>query len=511
MQRSLLLLFLVWFGFLCRAQQLVLLPVENHRQIESAFSNDNLTIHHYDDECMIATVKDFDQATMLLLDTDAFADGPYYLVHCPVEKQSQFLSREAKHCKVLNVYGNKLIVKSLSESFQPFSRDGMVVVSHIPAKLPMLRHSYPDVNEEDPRIRDLMNRISDDSLMATIRHLQHYGTRQWDSDSVYAAQDWLVSQYEEKGFSVSLHDIDSFWNISTSDNVIAIQPGLVHPEEYVFCGAHYDSFTRDSLAPGADDNASGTAAILEAARVLSQYRFERSIVYCAWAAEERGLLGSEAFATHAANAGMDIWAYFNLDMTGYLEEGQPFYIPLVHSVFSDSLAAYYKKVGHAYYPGMIIYPSWLPEGGDSDHSSFHRHGYQSIMPFEQYGHTSPYIHTGADTIGLSVNSPFQMRRFAEMNLACVAILAGYIGSLSIEETEPCFSVYPNPAKEQLNIKADGIRHIQVYNMFGQMVKTVTFSEQDFASLEVSDWPSGLYVISLTTSNGVANRSIVIRQ
>ncbi|MGP1447056.1 MAG: M28 family peptidase [Candidatus Limimorpha sp.] len=510
MQRSLLLLFLVWFGFLCRAQQLVLIPVENHRQIESAFSNDNLTIYHYDDECMIATAKDFDQATMLLLDTDAFADGPYYLVHCPVEEQSQFLSREAKHCKVLNVYGNKLIVKSLSESFQPFSRDGMVVVSNIPAKLPMLRHSYPDVKAEDPRIRILINRISDDSLMATVRHLQNYGTRQWDSDSVYAAQNWLVSRYEEKGLSVSLHDIDSFWNISTSDNVIAIQPGLVHPDEFVFCGAHYDSFTCDSLAPGADDNASGTAAILETARILSQYRFERSIVYCAWAAEERGLLGSEAFATHAENSGMDIWAYFNLDMTGYLEEGLPFYIPIVYSPFSDSLASYYKKVCKAYYPDMIVYLSWLPEGGDSDHSSFHRHGYQSIMPFEQYGHSSPYIHSGADTIGLSVNSPFQMRRFAEMNLACVATLAGYIGGASIEETAGNVSIYPNPVEHQLHVQADGIQQIRLYNVYGQLIKAVTLPAQDFTTLDLSDCPSGLYVLSLSTVRGVANRNIVVR-
>lgn len=509
MQRLFILCFLVLFGFACPAQQLVFISVDGPQQLASVFADENLTVHYYNEECVIATAHVIDAGSMQLLDENAFSDGPYYIVRCPKEEQPRFMQRESAHCQLVRAIGNKLIVKSLSKSFLPFSEDGMAVVSNAPARLPALRHSFPDVQQEDPNIRRLMDFISDDSLMATIRHLQNYGTRQWDSDSVYAAQNWLVSQYQDKGLSVNLHDIDSFWNISTSDNIIAIQRGVVYPDEYVFCGAHYDSFTRDSLAPGADDNASGTAGILEMARILSQYRFERSIVYCGWAAEECGLLGSEAYASEAQAADKDIWAYFNLDMTGYLEEGLPFSIPIVYISFSDSLAAYYKRVCRTYYPDMVVHLSWLPEGGDSDHSSFHRHGYQAIMPFEKSGHISPYIHSAADTIGLSVNSPFQMHRFTEMNLACVAILAGYIGGASVDETQPCLSVFPNPVRHRLNIESSDMQLIQIYNVFGQLVKKMPLSGENSVTIDMTDCSPGLYVVSVVAKTGTSTKNIVI--
>ena len=72
-----------------------------------------------------------------------------------------------------------------------------------------------------------------------------------------------------------------------------------------------------TTAPGADDNASGTAAVIEAARIFSQYDFPFTIIYALWDEEEQGLIGSEYYATQAANAGDSILGVINLDMIGY--------------------------------------------------------------------------------------------------------------------------------------------------------------------------------------------------
>ena len=138
--------------------------------------------------------------------------------------------------------------------------------------------------------------------------------------------------------------------------MIAIQRGCVYPDEYVVCGAHYDSYNKslghpDSLrAPGADDNASGTSGILETARLLSKCKFERSIIYCGFAAEEIGLIGSAAYAKDCADQRMDIVGYFNLDMIGYLEEGSDIHVNLMYTTQDSIIAKYVFDFSHVYYP-----------------------------------------------------------------------------------------------------------------------------------------------------------------
>lgn len=130
--------------------------------------------------------------------------------------------------------------------------------------------------------------------------------------------------------------------INDVDNIIVLQRGTKYPDEYVVCGAHYDSYCNgnghpDSLrAPGADDNASGVAGIMEIARILSNYKFERSILYCNFNAEEVGLYGSAAFAKECADNDVDIVGYLNLDMTGYLKDDTEMHVDLLY-IDRDSL------------------------------------------------------------------------------------------------------------------------------------------------------------------------------
>ena len=120
----------------------------------------------------------------------------------------------------------------------------------------LFEHDYPVVQQEDPRIRQLMDQVSQDSLYATIDHMQSYRTRRWGTQMVYNVQDWLYENYRGMGIdSVFLHDFQFIYHDTlreTSDNVIAIQRGLVYPDEYVVCGAHYDSYNH--VTPGDPDS-----------------------------------------------------------------------------------------------------------------------------------------------------------------------------------------------------------------------------------------------------------------
>ena len=384
----------------------------------------------------------------------------------------------------------------------------------------LFEHTYPFVEQEDSRIRGLMNHVSMDSLTAIIEHLQSYHTRQWNSQMVYQVQDWLYKMYEDWGFdTVYLHDFPVVYHdtlYETSDNVIAVKRGTLYPDEYVVCGAHYDSYNKNPgqpdvlRAPGADDNASGVSGILETARLLSHCSFERSVMFCNFAAEEIGLVGSEAYAKDCAAQQLDIVGYFNLDMIGYLEEGSEMKVNLLYTSQDSLLAQYVKSFSRLYYPEMPIYQSWL-EWGDSDYSSFNRSGYPAIHTFEDTHHSSPFIHTPDDILGVSVNSLDQAKRFTELNLGLVATLAG-LASTSVEETDSeTLVLYPNPAKGRVIVKGGSFRQVEVYNLLGQRVVGTENGERRTENyLELGDLVPGVYVVRVLCDDGsTLSRKLVV--
>lgn len=382
----------------------------------------------------------------------------------------------------------------------------LLLIGVVRGQAPLIyEHTYPDIQQEDGKIRVLMDRVAVDSLYATIDHLQSYPNRIWNGHWVYEVQDWLKGRYSGMGFdSVYLHDFqvlyhDSLWE--TSDNVIAFKRGLLYPDEYVVCGAHYDSYNNspgdpDSLrAPGADDNASGVAGILETARLLSGCSFERSVLFCHWAAEEVGLKGSEAFANDCATELMDIVGYFNLDMTGYLEEGSDIHVNLMYTTRDSLIANYVFGFSRVYYPEMRIWQDWLP-WGDSDYSSFNRAGYAAVHPFEDTHHSSPFIHSVSDLLGVSVNSMEQCQRFTALNLGLVATLAGLIPAGVEEEVKDSLTVFPNPASDRMTVKGLLMREVAVFDLMGQKVLKKTCHEEETV-LDVSSLAAGVYVLCVT--------------
>ena len=381
------------------AGNFVMVSYSGRAELEHIFNDQNLTVHYYTDSEVFATAERFDQQTMVMLDENAFAKNSCYtLVYCPKAQQQQYDALYTTQSFVI-----------VSGSAKPYKNDGAVAIFNKKANLPRLTRDFPQVTEENPTIREMLNQVNMDSLEATVQYLQDYGKRVWNSENAYAASDWIASRMLALGLEVEQQPFFANTWLGADDaapNVIGIQRGTLYPDTYVVCGSHFDSFSWEAMyggtAPGADDNATGVASVLESARIMTQYEFEYSIVYCAYGCEEMGLYGSEAYASRCQEEGMDIIGYFNNDMNGYLY-GDQIHIDCIYPNYVEPIGAYYMNVGSVYYPELPIRHVNFNEG-DSDHTSFNNHGYMGIYPFEDYQHYSPYIHTPNDLIGSMLSS-----------------------------------------------------------------------------------------------------------
>ena len=430
-------MFALALSLVTMAGNFVMLSYSGRAELEKHFADPNLSVHFYTDSEVFATAERFDASSMVMIDENAFSDnGCYTLVYCPKAQQQQF--------DALLSTQDYVIVKG---SVMPYKNDGAVAIFNKKASLPKLTRDFPVVTEEDPRIREMLNQVNMDSLEATVQHLQDYGSRIWNSENAFAASDWIAGRMEALGLEVEQQPFNAnTWMGSgaAAPNVIGIQRGTLYPDTYVVCGSHFDSFSYEAMmgggtAPGADDNATGVASVLESARIMTQYEFEYSIIYCAYGCEEMGLYGSEAYASRCQQQGMDIIGYFNNDMNGYLY-GDQIHIDCIYPNSVEPIGTYYMNVGSVYYPELPIRHVNFNQG-DSDHTSFNNHGYMGIYPFEDYQNYSPYIHTPNDLIGTSVTSFEMSQQYCQMNIACLAEIANPMGDAPVVECNPVVDFY----------------------------------------------------------------------
>ena len=197
--------------------------------------------------------------------------------------------------------------------------------------------------QTDTRIYDIIQSVSAERIETDIRTLANFGTRNTFSDTVSttrgigAARGWIKSEFEtiSKDCKNCLNVFYQKDYVTTNDgeripkdtwivNVVAIQKGTKYPNRYIIMTGDIDSRNSDTMdytgdAPGANDNASGMAGTIEAARVLSKYQFESSIIYLGLAGEEQGLFGGKGFAEYAKKNNWEIIGVFNNDMIGNIE------------------------------------------------------------------------------------------------------------------------------------------------------------------------------------------------
>lgn len=248
-------------------------------------------------------------------------------------------------------------------------------------------------------------------------------TRQSASQDIRQAQVYLFSAFENLGLKVENHS----YRADFADNICADIIGEYYPELLVVAGAHYDSRSLDtnnstSRAPGAVDNGSGTVAMLEMARVLTQsgLRFANTIRLCVWTGEEQGLLGSDAYAKKIKAEGADVLAYFNADMTGYQLPGTPITMGMKDKTITEWLLDLSYDITATYVPDL---PVALSASCCSDYISFYNQGYPSIGYFQNAGAASDYPDYHKSTDSIDKCNFVQMRMETQAVLAAIMTFA----------------------------------------------------------------------------------------
>ncbi len=346
----------------------------------------------------------------------------------------------------------------------------------------------------NPTVKQIVAAISEDRIAATLKKLEGFGTRYVLSSQddpahgIGAAKRWIHDELQSysprlqvsyQNFSIKkgarrgqiIRDVDL-------SNVVAVLPGTSEKNLYVLITAHYDSLAQirkpysgveqlvaeavrqgidekeerrflktvprereegpldfeatasQPIAPGVTDDGSGAAAVMELARVMSRFEFDKSVVFIAFAGEEVGLSGSQFYASQAKQDGMRIEAVLNNDIIGSDVSGNGMSVTDVLRVFSASpddgppreLARYTKLIAERYVPSMkaqtVFRGDRFLRGGD--HTPFVNQGFAAVR-LTSASENFENQHTVTDTFA-NTSVPYATR-VARMNAAVLSTLA----------------------------------------------------------------------------------------
>ena len=312
----------------------------------------------------------------------------------------------------------------------------------------------------DPRVAALVASVSAERLAADVQALAGFGTRHIYSDTasqtrgIGAAREWIRAEFAKASPRLQVA-FDTYQVVTQGPrlprdvelrNVVAVLPGASPRRVYV--SAHYDSVARrtdggggetgfdwtraDNDAPGANDDGSGTALVIELARVFAQsgLQFDATVVFIALAGEEQGLVGAKLHAQRAAAEGWRIDAVLNNDIVGNSRGGTGASEGDRVRVFSEGpedspsrqIARYVRRVAMRYQPGhdvtLVARADRFGRGGD--HTAFNQHGFAGVRVTEA-NEAYQRQHTVADTAdGVD---PAYLQRNARVNAAALAGLA----------------------------------------------------------------------------------------
>jgi hypothetical protein len=274
----------------------------------------------------------------------------------------------------------------------------------------------------DPSVAGWINKVDIDTLTSFVRILSGEdsvevgGAKVLIKRRVGAPGNDLAADYVKQTLSgYGLAAYDQLYS-GTGRNVYAIQIGSLYPEKQFIVCAHYDGVT-DYCA---DDNASGVAAVLEAARILSAETLNYTVIYAVWDEEELGLVGSSQYAAQAALDGDDIRGVLNLDMLSWDSNGDGMCDIHSGSVGSSNTLANLMVSVDSVYALPLAPVIRNPGTGASDHASFWNRGYSAVLLIEAYygGDFTPYYHSTQDRL-----DKFNLPYFHDMTKLAVGTLS----------------------------------------------------------------------------------------
>lgn len=271
------------------------------------------------------------------------------------------------------------------------------------------------------KVNHYMDELSPKSLGAIVEKLSSYNNRYYKSETGVEASRWIYDQFKRLGEGRKDIEVKTFEHNFPQRSVLGRIKGQGRQaDEVIVIGGHLDSILQGILpqprghAPGADDNASGMAVILETFRVLVRggYQPKRTIEFMGYAGEERGLLGSMDIAQSYKEKNKNVKAVIQFDMT--MHPGQDKEIALITDNVDPDLTHFVKQLIEEY-----VQVPWRDDRcgyACSDHASWTRAGFSAAFPFEApTSEMNHRIHTKKDL--LEFLSPDHGLHFAKLAVA----------------------------------------------------------------------------------------------
>lgn len=301
-------------------------------------------------------------------------------------------------------------------------------------------------SKPDPEVSKMLQQVSAKNIEASIRKLVSFGTRNTLSEQdnptggIGAARDWIFNEFEKISAACGnclTVEKQSFTQPKAAripeptvlTNVIATLKGTTDPDRIYVVSGHYDSMCSSPIdskcdAPGANDDASGTAAVIEMARVMSKNKYDATIIFMTVPGEEQGLLGARYFATQAVEKKMNIEAMFTNDIVGGVTTNKNSPDRQSVRVFSEGvqsneneaqardrrsvggendspsrqLARYIRETAEMYSPKFRVMMIYRRDryGRGGDHIPFLENGFAAVRftePNEDYNHQHQNVRT----------------------------------------------------------------------------------------------------------------------
>ena len=361
-----------------------------------------------------------------ILDETAWSQ-PYYLVNKP--RRAEFGDIPEIGRVVFRDHGEALIKVDDEEALK-LGRHGFLLTRIFQKPLPLLE---PEAKRQKPIhfeplegdvIGAIVNQVSQAIVQSYVQRLQDFRTRYFSTDSIKASAQWIYDRFVEYGYTDVVFDtLAEPANGVTVWNVIATKPGTLNPDSVFIIGGHYDSIVHDGTdatiwAPGADDDASGVVAAMEAARILANIDLDYTVKFACWTAEEIGLYGSWDYANKARAQEEKIGLYINFDMIGNLDVNDPLRdIDIGTNPASQVYADLMADMARQY---TTLVPFQFNAHGGSDHYPFMQNDFNFVYGAE--GDFSPHWHKFTDTID-NMDIPY-MCEVVKMGLATLVTVAG---------------------------------------------------------------------------------------
>ena len=414
--------------------------------------------------------------------------------------------------------GGVFLVSGEPEAVAALERAGCAVipVAGLPAATRAAPRQWKMVTAPDPAIAAMVDEVSWDRLATKIQWLVDFGTRYSYAANHQDVADAIGDAFADIGLTPVLRSFQ--YNGATMWNVEATQPGTVYPDSFFIICGHFDSYSESPMvsAPGADDNGTGTAAVLTAAEILAPYDFQYSIRYICFGGEEQGLRGSQVYAQWAAQNDLGIAGVLNFDMIGYWEEGVEMDLEIETNHASQWLAAAIVNAADLYvgvpYQLHVYDGAWW-----GDHASFWNEGFAAVNHEEAWDWAdpdfNPYYHSTQDLLAyVSPDFTIGNVQIGVAALATLALLDTTASAIAgVFPPWPAGSVgaHPNPFNQRVTFTVTGVPdrdmvRVIIYDVRGGRVDEVPVplhlgrgsASWDLSRGEFTELSSGVYFVRL---------------